>query len=190
MRLTLGNTVAVREIPDALLLKALLASTAMPLIFDRAELPMADGSPGLYVDGSVANDAAVSIAHTIAQNLHVVFVEATAAQTTYRNASSIALGIYKPMVTCASLTYANYSDDERHLAFLADVCSERRKRDGGGMVCGPEEPATFGSVSHQCHRRSSCPGCGCPDGTSRPRPGVRPLLPNQSRSLATRCVAP
>jgi predicted acylesterase/phospholipase RssA len=97
MRLTLGENIAVREIPDGLLLKALFASTAMPIIFDPVTLPMADGTPGLYVDGSVANDAAVSIAHAIAQNIHVVLVEAASARSTYRNASSLALGIYNTM---------------------------------------------------------------------------------------------
>jgi predicted acylesterase/phospholipase RssA len=97
LRLTLGKDVVIREASDAILHRALLASAAIPLLFNPVVLPMADGSNGDYVDGSIASDAVVEIARTIAKKIHVVLVDAPSRRATYANAVAVAVGGYATM---------------------------------------------------------------------------------------------
>jgi predicted acylesterase/phospholipase RssA len=97
LRLTLGQDVVIREASDAILHRSLLASAAIPLVFDPVVLPMTDGTDGVYVDGSIASDAVVEIARTIAKNIHVVLVDAPSRRTTYANAVAVAVGGYATM---------------------------------------------------------------------------------------------
>jgi predicted acylesterase/phospholipase RssA len=97
LRITLGKEVAIREASDAMLHRALLASAAIPLVFDPVRLPMTDGTAGVYVDGSIASDAIVEIARTIARKIHVVLVDAPSRRTTYANAVAVVVGAYATM---------------------------------------------------------------------------------------------
>jgi predicted acylesterase/phospholipase RssA len=97
LRVTLGENVVIREASDAMLHRALLASAAIPLVFNPVVLPMADGTNGAYVDGSIASDAVVEIARTVAKNIHVVLVDAPSRRTTYANAVAVTVGAYATM---------------------------------------------------------------------------------------------
>ncbi len=97
LRVTLGDNVQIREASDGLLHRALLASAAIPLVFDPVTMPMADGSSGMYVDGSIASNAIVEIARTVARAIHIVLVDAPSSRTTYANAIAVAVGAYAIM---------------------------------------------------------------------------------------------
>ena len=97
LRLTLGKNVVIREASDAILHRSLLASAAIPFVFNPVVLPMTDGTDGVYVDGSIASDAVVEIARTLSKNIHVVLVEAPSRRTTYDNAIAVAVGGYATM---------------------------------------------------------------------------------------------
>ncbi len=96
-RLTLGERVIVREASETILHRTLLASAAVPIVFDPVKLTMADGTEGLYIDGAVGSDAAVAIARTVARNVDVVLIDTTGTRSTYANAIEVALGAYSTM---------------------------------------------------------------------------------------------
>ena len=96
-RLTLGEHAVVREASDAELHRTLLASAAVPIVFDPVMLKMVDGTQGAYVDGAVGSDAAVAIARTIARNVDVVLVDTPGGRSTYDNAVAVAMGAYATM---------------------------------------------------------------------------------------------
>jgi predicted patatin/cPLA2 family phospholipase len=73
---TLGATTVIRPASDKILHRAILASAAIPVVFDPVVLPMIDGTDGAYVDGSIVSNAAVSIARTVASNVDVILVDA------------------------------------------------------------------------------------------------------------------
>ena len=97
LRVTLGKNVVIREASDAVLHRALLASAAIPMVFNPVVLPMVDGTNGAYVDGSIASDAVVEIARTAARNIHVVLVDAPSRRATYPNAVAVTVGSYATM---------------------------------------------------------------------------------------------
>jgi len=97
LEVTLGATAVVRPASDELLHHALLASTAIPVVFDPVVMPMIDGTDGVYIDGSIASNAAVAIARAIATNVDVILVDAKSGRSTYPNALAIALGAYATM---------------------------------------------------------------------------------------------
>ncbi|MBD5656789.1 MAG: patatin-like phospholipase family protein, partial [Candidatus Eremiobacteraeota bacterium] len=96
-RVTLGEHVVVREASDAELHRTLLASAAVPIVFDPVMLKMADGTQGAYVDGAVGSDAAVAIARTVARNVDIVLVDTPGGRSTYDNAIAVAMGAYATM---------------------------------------------------------------------------------------------
>jgi predicted acylesterase/phospholipase RssA len=97
LEVTLGATTVIRPAGDDILHRALLASAAIPVVLDPVVLPMLDGTDGLYVDGSIASNAAVSIARTVARNVDVVLVDAESRRFAYANAISVAFGAYATM---------------------------------------------------------------------------------------------
>lgn len=97
LRLTLGENAIFRAAPDAILHRSLFASAAIPVVFDPVVLPMIDGTKGSYVDGSIASNALVQVARTVARNIHVVFVDAPIRRTMYANAIAVAVGGYSTM---------------------------------------------------------------------------------------------
>jgi len=96
-QLTLGPSAVIREATDSILLQALLASCAIPVVFDPVPLAMADGSKGLYVDGGVASNASILIARIFAKTIDVVLVDPPSQRETYANAFDIVLGAYETM---------------------------------------------------------------------------------------------
>jgi predicted acylesterase/phospholipase RssA len=94
---TLGATTVIRPAGDDILHRALLASAAIPVAFDPVVIPMVDGSDGLYIDGSIVSNAAVSIARTVASNIDVILVDAKSGRTEYPNALAVAFGAYGTM---------------------------------------------------------------------------------------------
>jgi hypothetical protein len=94
---SLGATTVVRPAGDDLLHRALLASVAIPIVFDPVVLPMNDGTDGVYIDGSITSNAAVSIAHAVATNVDVILVDAKSKRTDYPNAVAVAFGAYATM---------------------------------------------------------------------------------------------
>ena len=97
LRFTLGDNAVIREAPDAIFLRTLLASAAIPIVFDPVKLAMADGTEGLYVDGGVASNASVSIARVVARNIHVVLVDPVSQHETYKDIVDIVMGTYDTM---------------------------------------------------------------------------------------------
>ena len=96
-QLTLGPTALIREATDSILLQSLLASTAIPVVFDPVPLTMADGSQGFYVDGGVASNASILIARIFAKNIDVVLVDPPSQRETFRNVFEIVMGAYQTM---------------------------------------------------------------------------------------------
>jgi NTE family protein len=96
-RLTLGPSAVIREATASILLQALLASAAVPVVFDPVPLAMADGSKGLYVDGGVASNASVLIARIFAKNIDVVLVDPPSQREVYANVFDIVMGAYQTM---------------------------------------------------------------------------------------------
>ena len=94
---TLGATTVIRPASDKILHRAILASAAIPVVFDPVVLPMIDGTDGVYIDGSIVSNAAVSIARTVASNVDVILVDAKIAKTAYPNALAVAFGAYETM---------------------------------------------------------------------------------------------
>jgi len=97
LRVSLGATTVVRPAGDDILHRALLASAAVPVALDPVVLPMVDGSDGIYIDGSIVSNAAVSIARTIARNVDVILVDAQSGRAEYPNALAVAYGAYRTM---------------------------------------------------------------------------------------------
>jgi predicted patatin/cPLA2 family phospholipase len=97
LEVTLGSTTVIRPATDDLLHRAILASAAIPVIFDPVVLPMLDGTDGVYVDGSIISNAGVSIARSVASNVDVILVDAKSGRTEYPNALSVAFGAYATM---------------------------------------------------------------------------------------------
>jgi len=97
LHVTLGASTVIRPAADELLHRALLASAAVPVLFDPVVLPMVDGSTAVYVDGSIVASAAVSIARTIASNVDVILVDAQSGRSTYPNALAVVVGAYATM---------------------------------------------------------------------------------------------
>jgi len=97
LEVTLGATTVIRPAGDDILHRALLASAAIPIVFDPVVLPMLDGTNAVYIDGSIVSNAAVAIARTIASNVDVILVDAKSGRTEYRNALAVTLGAYATM---------------------------------------------------------------------------------------------
>jgi predicted acylesterase/phospholipase RssA len=97
LEVTVGATTVIRPASDDILHRAILASASIPVIFDPVVLPMIDGTHGKYVDGSIASNAAVSIARTVAGNVDVILVDAKSGRTEYPDAIAIAFGAYGTM---------------------------------------------------------------------------------------------
>jgi predicted acylesterase/phospholipase RssA len=97
LEVTLGAKTVVRPAGDDILHRALLASTAIPIVFDPVVLPMVDGTDGFYVDGSIVSNAAVSIARSVANDVDVVLVDAQSGRKDYQNALAVAYGTYQTM---------------------------------------------------------------------------------------------
>jgi predicted acylesterase/phospholipase RssA len=94
---SLGATTVIRPAGDDILHRALLASAAVPVALDPVVLPMVDGTDGVYIDGSIVSNAAVSIARTIARNVDVILVDAQSGRADYPNALAVAYGAYRTM---------------------------------------------------------------------------------------------
>jgi len=75
MMLTLGPHTVVRRATPELLQRALFASAAIPLAFDPVALPSVDGSINQYVDGGVASNSPVAIAHAVSKAADVVLLD-------------------------------------------------------------------------------------------------------------------
>jgi len=97
LAVTLGPTTVIRPASDTILHRAILASAAIPVVFDPVVLPMIDGTDGVYIDGSIVSNAAVSIARTVASNVDVILVDAKSGRTAYANALAVAFGAYGTM---------------------------------------------------------------------------------------------
>jgi predicted acylesterase/phospholipase RssA len=96
-QLTLGPSAVIREATDSILLETLLASAAIPVVFDPVPLAMADGNKGFYVDGGVASNASVLIARIFAKNIDVVLVDPPSQRESYANVFEIVMGAYQTM---------------------------------------------------------------------------------------------
>jgi len=96
-QMTLGPSAIIREATDSILLQALLASSAIPVVFDPVPLTMADGSKGFYVDGGVASNASILIARIFAKNIDVVLVDPPSQRESYANLFDIVMGAYQTM---------------------------------------------------------------------------------------------
>lgn len=97
LKVTLGASTIVRHADDAVLHRAILASAAIPVVFDPVVLPMVDGTDAVYVDGSIVSNAAVTIARTVASNVDVILVDAKSGRTEYPNALAVVFGAYATM---------------------------------------------------------------------------------------------
>jgi predicted acylesterase/phospholipase RssA len=130
IQVTLGATTVIRPASDDILHRALLASAAIPVVFDPVVLPMIDGSDGVYVDGSIVSNAAVSIARTIANNVDVILVDAQSGPVDYPNALAVAVGAYTTMQrgileTAMREIYFQTLEEHAHAATFDDLPAAR-----------------------------------------------------------------
>jgi predicted acylesterase/phospholipase RssA len=90
----------IRVIDDDLLRSVLYATAAIPLAFDPALIPRADGS-GVdeYVDGGVTENVPINVARHCVEHLHVVLVDPprTTRNVSYEGAVQIGLGVFQTM---------------------------------------------------------------------------------------------
>lgn len=96
MRVTLGPSAVIREASDEMLHRSLLASAAMPVLFDPVFMAF-DGTGGYYVDGGVASNVSVALARTVASHVHVVLAHPPQSATAAGNAVEIVLAAYATM---------------------------------------------------------------------------------------------
>jgi predicted acylesterase/phospholipase RssA len=97
LHFTLGADAIVREASDDILHRALFASAAIPIVFDPVPLPMMNGSTGLYVDGSIASNATVTIARTVSRAIDIVLVDPRSRNEHYSDAIDVVMGTYETM---------------------------------------------------------------------------------------------
>ncbi|MBD5654402.1 MAG: patatin-like phospholipase family protein [Candidatus Eremiobacteraeota bacterium] len=97
LRLSLGEDAVVRESTNDNLHRSLLASTAVPVVFDPVRLEMANGSSGFYVDGGIASNASVSVARVAAATIDVVLNDPRSRNQHYANAIDVVIGSYETM---------------------------------------------------------------------------------------------
>jgi predicted acylesterase/phospholipase RssA len=96
-RVTLGRDAVIREATDDILLRALFASAAYPVVFDPVALPTASGVDQFYLDGGIASNTSVLLAHTISKNVDIVLSVPPTRVETYANAVDIVFGAYGTM---------------------------------------------------------------------------------------------
>jgi predicted acylesterase/phospholipase RssA len=130
LEVTLGAETVIRPAGDDILHRAILASAAIPVVFDPVVLPMIDGTHGVYVDGSIASNAAVSVARTVARNVDVILVDAKSGRTEYKDAIAIAFGAYGTMQrevleTAMRNIYFETLEEHSHAPAYGDIPSGR-----------------------------------------------------------------
>jgi predicted acylesterase/phospholipase RssA len=97
-RRTIGPSAVLREASDEYLQRMLFASAALPIVFDPVELPAPNGDgTNQYVDGGVACNTPIALTRTVAQNVHVVLLDAPFEQEPCDNALEIAFAIWGTM---------------------------------------------------------------------------------------------
>jgi predicted acylesterase/phospholipase RssA len=115
---TMGLDVDVREATDGLLLDAIRASAAIPVMFDPVMLPGPNG-PEPCIDGGIADNTPVDVARAISKQIRVVVVDpARVANEPYPNAVAIALaafGIAQRRVSQNSLRSAVIESEAKRL---------------------------------------------------------------------------
>jgi predicted acylesterase/phospholipase RssA len=97
LRLTVGPHVVVREATDELLHRALLASSAIPFVFDPVELPGKTGAIRSYVDGGVASNSPIGIARTIARSVDVILLDPREETNDLPNAVEVGVAAFRTM---------------------------------------------------------------------------------------------
>jgi predicted acylesterase/phospholipase RssA len=93
LRVAVGADVPVRLATDALLAPALLASTAIPVLFDPVVMPVAEGTQDRFIDGGIADNAPIDVGRALARGVYAVLVDpVTPAREPYANALEIGVG--------------------------------------------------------------------------------------------------
>ena len=111
LRYSLGEDAVIRKSSDATLHRELLASAAVPIVFDPVVLDMADGGTALYADGGIASNVTVAVARVISQALDIVLVDPPTQSHRYENAVDVTIGSYETMQR------AIIESEMRHLYF-------------------------------------------------------------------------
>lgn len=98
LRLTLGPNTVVREATPEMLHRALFASAAIPLAFDPVEIPGLNGETNLYVDGGIASNSPVAIAHAVSNAADIILMDPPFEEEPhYEDAVAVAFGAYGTM---------------------------------------------------------------------------------------------
>jgi predicted acylesterase/phospholipase RssA len=98
LRITLGPNTIVRQATHDLLHRALFASAAIPLAFDPVELPNVDGNTNAYVDGGIASNSPVAIAHALSNAADIIMMDPPfEPEPDYEDAVAVAFGVYGTM---------------------------------------------------------------------------------------------
>jgi predicted acylesterase/phospholipase RssA len=98
LRINLGPNTVVRQATSELLHRALFASAALPLAFDPVELPDVQGKTSAYVDGGIASNSPVAIAHALSNGADIVLMDPPfESEPNYADAVAVAFGVYGTM---------------------------------------------------------------------------------------------
>jgi predicted acylesterase/phospholipase RssA len=123
-----GRDTRARDASAAILSRALLASTAIPVLFDPVEMTF-EGVRSQYIDGGIADNTPVDIARILAKNVFTVLVDPLeTARTTYADGLAIGVasfGIAQRRILEAALRSASLESEGKRL-FLDGANGERR----------------------------------------------------------------
>jgi predicted acylesterase/phospholipase RssA len=123
-----GRDTRTRDASAAILARALLASTAIPVLFDPVEMTF-EGVTSQYIDGGIADNTPVDIARILAKNVFTVLVDPLeTTQSTYSGGLAIGVasfGIAQRRILEAALRSASLESEGKRL-FLDGANGERR----------------------------------------------------------------
>jgi len=124
----IGPDTRAREAVPAILAQALLASTALPVLFDPVELTFA-GVTSQFVDGGIADNTPIDIARILAKNVYSVLVDPPVPpHTMYRSALEIgftAFSVAQRRILETALQTATIESEGKRL-FLPTANDEQR----------------------------------------------------------------
>ena len=134
LRLTLGPNTVVREATADLVHRALFGSAAIPLAFDPVEIPGANGTDNDFVDGGVASNSPVAIAHAVARAADVILMDPPfQPEPAYEDAIAVAFGAFGTMQRkIIEVEMRNVYFQSIGARAFAELSSEGRLRATGG----------------------------------------------------------
>jgi len=178
----IGRNAAAHRASGKLLLDALVAATAIPVIFDPVELTI-DGVTSQYVDGGIADNTPVDIARILARSVYTILVDPdTSPPGHYTNILQIvfaSFGVAQRRILDAALRTASLETESKRLfrasAAGAQTTFLQQVYDADLLIIQPETelPVAFQDFSSQANIDAAYQR-GIADGKAGWKPYARP----------------